>query len=376
MILKNLCILPWIHIEADAMGRAKPCCLYEGNLGDFSEENLSDVWNADKIQTLRREFLQDARPIGCRQCWVTEDANGESKRLRDNYRFRHNRRRLDLPVDAVQPPTYYDLKLGTVCNLKCRICSTASSFRWEEDEVALYGESLTPNTKSYWISDEAPIWAELHDNLEYAEFFDFSGGEPFLIKRHVQLLKACVEKNVAKNIEIHYNTNGTIMPSKELLELWKEFKDVEVMISMDSTHERFEYLSHPAKWNVVENNFDFFNSLYYLNTSICYTVSFFTLLYIPEFISWCKGKNLYDYQYFFNLMVEPNYLSINNIPPHLYETFENKLKDCSPASHFVDIMKSSYVGEQKQFDWVTNNVDKLRNESWAKIFPEIYELIR
>ena len=75
-------------------------------------------------------------------------------------------------------------------------------------------------------------------------------------------------------------------------------------------------------------------------------------------------------------MVEPNYLSINNIPPHLYETFENKLKDCSPASHFVDIMKSSYVGEQKQFDWVTNNVDKLRNESWAKIFPEIYELIR
>ena len=157
MILKNLCILPWIHIEADAMGRAKPCCLYENNLGDFSEENLLNVWNAEKMQALRREFLQDARPIGCRQCWVTEDANGESKRLRDNYRFRHNRRRLDLPIDAVPPPTYYDLKLGTVCNLKCRICSTASSFNWEEDETMLYGESLNPNVKSYWISDDAPI---------------------------------------------------------------------------------------------------------------------------------------------------------------------------------------------------------------------------
>ena len=41
MILDNLSILPWIHIEADAQGRAKPCCLYDGELGDFSNTNFT-----------------------------------------------------------------------------------------------------------------------------------------------------------------------------------------------------------------------------------------------------------------------------------------------------------------------------------------------
>lgn len=375
MILDNLCILPWIHIEADAQGRAKPCCLYDGELGDFSNTNLSSIWNGDKLKDLRQEFLNDLRPKGCRQCWVTEDANGTSKRLRDNYRFRHNRRRLDTPIDSVMPPTYYDLKLGTVCNLKCRTCSTASSFKWEEDEVSLYGESLNPNVKSYWISDEAPIWQELSDNLEYTEFFDFSGGEPFLIKRHVQLLKECVEKNAAKNIEIHYNTNGTVMPSKELIELWKEFKNVELMLSMDSTHKRFEYLRHPAKWDIAEHNFDFFRSLN-VDVSICYTVSLFTLYYIPDFIEWAKQKQLDHYQYFFNLMAEPAYLSINNIPPQAYKAFDDKLKGCEPAAQFLDIMHSTYNNEQERFEWVTNSIDKFRGEDWTKTFPEIYEFIR
>jgi MoaA/NifB/PqqE/SkfB family radical SAM enzyme len=376
MILDNLCILPWIHIEADAKGRAKPCCLYEGDLGNFAEENLSDIWNGEKITSLREDFLQDNRPIGCRQCWTTEDVNGESKRLRDNFRFRHHQQRFDLPIDKILPPTYYDLKLGTVCNLKCRTCSTASSFKWEEDEVMLYGESLNPNVKSYWISDEAPIWKELSENLEYTESFDFSGGEPFLIKRHVELLKECVDKNVAKNITIHYNTNGSIMPSKELQELWQEFKDIDVMVSMDCIGDRFEYMRHPAKWNVVEHNFDFFNFQYYITASICYTISIFSLYYMPEFIQWAKDKELDDNQYFFNLMAAPTYLSIKNIPPASYKTFEQQLAGYDDAKQFLDIMKSEYMDERERFNWVTDSVDKFRSENWATTFPEIYKLIR
>ncbi|NDB79887.1 twitch domain-containing radical SAM protein, partial [archaeon] len=268
--MKNLCILPWIHIEADPLGRAKPCCLYEGDLGSLTNSSIKDVWNGNKLQQLRKDFLEDKRPIGCRQCWVTDDANAESKRVRDNKRFgKRHQSRFDSQIDNVLPPVYYDLKLGTVCNLKCRTCSTASSFKWEEDEIKLYGESLNPNSKSYWISDNAPIWTELTDSLPYIEFFDFSGGEPFLIKRHTELLKECVKKDYAKNISIHYNTNGSVMPDTHLIELWKEFKDVNIMVSMDSTESRFEYMRHPAKWKIVEKTFDYFNSLLYVSTDIC-----------------------------------------------------------------------------------------------------------
>ena len=41
----KLCLLPWMHIEADAMGNAKPCCLYEDAFGYIKTDSLKDILN-------------------------------------------------------------------------------------------------------------------------------------------------------------------------------------------------------------------------------------------------------------------------------------------------------------------------------------------
>ena len=67
-------------------------------------------------------------------------------------------------------------------------------------------------------------------------------------------LKVCVEKGYAKNIDIHYNTNGTQLPPQEIFDLWSYFKHVEVAFSIDDVGQAFEYQRHPAKWREVNQN--------------------------------------------------------------------------------------------------------------------------
>ena len=75
-----------------------------------------------------------------------------------------------------------------------------------------------------------------------------------MIKYHFKILMHCVEKGYAKNIDIHYNTNGTQLPPQEIFDLWSYFKRVEVAFSIDDVGEPFEYQRHPAKWRHVNAN--------------------------------------------------------------------------------------------------------------------------
>ena len=36
---------------------------------------------------------------------------------------------------------FLDLKLGNICNLKCRICGAWSSNKWAQEEVATWGKN-------------------------------------------------------------------------------------------------------------------------------------------------------------------------------------------------------------------------------------------
>lgn len=49
-------------------------------------------------------------------------------------------------------------------------------------------------------------------------------------------------------------------------------------------------------------------------THICYSVSVFNILDIPEFITWFKNYNLNNDRLYFNLIFNPDYLNIQSLP--------------------------------------------------------------
>ena len=114
-----------------------------------------------------------------------------------------------------------------------------------------------------------------------------------MIQDHFKILMHCVEKGYAKNIDIHYNTNGTHYPEYAVKEIWPHFKRVEIAFSIDDIKERFEYQRHPAKWEAVnEKIIKFKNSnLKNLSTQICTTISIFNVMYIDELAPFVNNWN-------------------------------------------------------------------------------------
>ena len=52
----------------------------------------------------------------------------------------------------------------------------------------------------------------MDDILPDIKYFEFTGGEPWMIKQHFDLLQRAVDQGFARDIDIHYNTNATQFP--------------------------------------------------------------------------------------------------------------------------------------------------------------------
>jgi MoaA/NifB/PqqE/SkfB family radical SAM enzyme len=335
------------------------------------------------MNDLRNEFLSGGMPQGCQACWQQESVGKESKRMISNEKFSHHLGKFEKPLTD---PIYLDLKLGTVCNLKCRTCSTFSSSKWASDENKIYGKTFNINLNSSWVDEDSYFWKSIEKMLPTIEQFDFTGGEPFLIKKHYDILRKCVELDCAKNIEIHYNTNGTIKPTEEIFEIWKNFKHVDVMFSLDGINDKFEYLRNPANWNNVVSVFETFLKHPLIYTHICYSVSVFNVLYIPEFIRWFKKYNIANDKLYFNLIFNPEYLNIQSMTTDAKLKVKELLKNNKIHDHYFDSKISEIINfmleqnlvlsNKSEFHSITNKLDNIRKESFKVTFPELYEIIK
>jgi len=66
------CTLPWEVMTVAWNGDVLPCCYdYDARmvLGNMGKESLADIWNGDKLQSIRKEFIENKvmNPL-CRKC--------------------------------------------------------------------------------------------------------------------------------------------------------------------------------------------------------------------------------------------------------------------------------------------------------------------
>jgi len=365
----KICLLPWIHTEFTTEGTAKPCCLYRGEpMGNLKEESLMDIWSGEKYNNLRQEFLDGKMPSGCAMCWQNEDAGYKSKRLQDIDRFSNH---VDKIGKDITPPVYLDLKFGTLCNLKCRSCGSVNSSSWKADEIKMYGRVLD-NKDALWVKKNPGVWEELDKIMPTVEHMDFTGGEPFMIDQHFDLLRHAVDSGYAKNIAIHYNTNGTIRPPKEIFDLWKEFKHCEIMFSIDGVGEQFEYIRSGAVWDEVWENFNHFKSHKFLNIQICHTVSLFNVYYLNDFVETFDGNNIY-----FNLLHFPRQYCVRNMPDSSKDKVREKIINIPNTDAIINFMMQEAEHDKLDLGFiaVTERLDSVREEDYKKTFPEFYEIL-
>ena len=379
-------MIPWTSIQIAPTGEYRPCCVYSNPVTDekgkpyiTSQNTIQEVMNSKFMHDLRKEFLDGKRPNGCIYCWKQEDAGNQSKRTQ-LWEKANVVGQVHLTKDIVSP-VFINLQLGNICNLKCRICDAGSSSQWAIENI-----KTDPGSETQWrrlLKDGAwprkknKFFESLEDALPYVRFFEITGGEPLMIKEQFDVLRKCVEQGYAKNIDVHYNTNGTHFPEKEVNEIWPHFKMIELAYSIDDIGDRFEYQRHPAKWNAVnENILKFKNSgLKNLSTQVCTTMNLFNVAYLDELAPYIDEWEP-DFWYI-NTLHHPEEFDIQQLPKDIKNTIIDKIsktkirkKEINTAIQYLNGEPLSIVKDYKN-RLVTRikRIDIARKENFKDIFP-------
>ena len=392
---ESICMLPWISIEASPTGTARPCCLARENIVgiDLRTNTLQEAYQSEYMKNMRRQMRNGEKPATCKLCWDEEAAGRDSKRIHSRVRLKELYPQVDWQNDTPDQLWFLDLKLGNICNLKCRICGSWSSSKWAAEELDYMpkGSNKKEHIAYTWLKqgkwpEESPnFWENLKKLLPHIRYFEFTGGEPWLIQEHWDLLKYAVATGESKHIDIHYNTNATIdVLGLEKSLLWESFGRVDIAFSVDNVGERFEYERYGADWdkaNEIIDGVHFARDVDAPNitTQLCFTVNIQNVYYLDELLDWAKTKS-FDSIYF-NMMHSPEEMSIAHMTPSARELVLNKLKNTFWKSEFyqqeidnvIKFIDNGPGSDGTEFLFKMQRTDAYRKQNFMDTHPEIAE---
>jgi len=392
----TLCVLPWVSLEASPIGTVRPCCLADDEIVDDAGQkfklgtaDFANIQNSNHMRDLRAQFLAGGKPQTCRKCWNEERAGRDSKRIHTLNRLKHMLPDQDWTTDA-KPLMFLDLKLGNICNLKCRICGSWSSSQFASEEIAFLPREEQKSSHAYqmlragaWPRENLQFWSQIDTVLTDIRYIEFTGGEPFMIDQHFDMLQGIVDRGIAHQVEIHYNTNGTQWPERGP-DIWRHFKTVEVAFSIDDVGARFEYQRTNADWAVVQDNITSFQYLRdqmpNLQLQCCSTVNIFNVCYIDELAHWLALQK-FDFVYW-NIMHDAWYFSIATLPDAAKSAITHHLRSSAiPAQYqrdingVIDFMNGGISTDGSVLRTNIADLDRKRNQDFATICPEMAQLI-
>ena len=393
----KFCVLPWVSLEASPIGTVRPCCLADdeivndaGKKFELATATFDQVQQSQHMKSLRKQFLDGERPQTCRKCWNEERGGRTSKRMHTLDRLKHVLPDSEWTVDA-KPLMFLDLKLGNICNLKCRICGSWSSSQFAVEEMnQLPTDEEKKKSYAYqmlragaWPKENKHFWSEIDQALDQIRYIEFTGGEPFMIDQHFDMLQGIVDRGIAHQVEIHYNTNGTQYPERGEA-IWRHFKTVEIAFSIDDVGKRFEYQRTNADWAVVLDNI---TSFQYLKTQMpnlqlqcCSTVNVFNVHYIGQLSHWIAQQN-FDFVYW-NMMHDAWYFSIATLPDLAKAAVTEHLRSADVPPQYraefdriIDFMNSGVSTDGDILRMKIRDLDRKRNQNFKDVAPEMAQLI-
>lgn len=396
----KFCILPWVSLETSPIGTVRPCCLAKDEIVDddnnkfqLRTSSFDQIRNSSYMQELRREFVAGELPKTCERCWAVEDSGGTSKRQHTINRLQHVVQEETWGEEA-KDLIFLDLKLGNICNLKCRICGPWSSSTYASEEVGTVMTLDKKQTYAYqmlregrWPRESPQFWSELDAIADQLRYLEFTGGEPFMIAEHFDFLQTLVDRGVAGNIEIHYNTNGTIYPERGI-EIWPHFKTVEIAFSIDDIGARFEYQRSNAKWDEVLSNLYNFRKLRRQSKNIqlqlCCTISIWNVAYFDEIAAWAS---LFPWDFvYWNYLHDSPVWCIANVVDVVKDQIAMYLRNRLIPDQFVNDLQKIIDFMYSREGWMgcgrggtltyeIDRLDKLRNQSLVEVAPLLARFI-
>ena len=411
----TFCIRPFMQVATRTHGDVLPCCVGKNfKTLQLNRNTFSEVWNSDEINEVRRKMLSNKYIDLCKTCYDEEKSGIASHRIRSNEYWDKIINKKDVLKNTSLDGAYtgpvlsLDLRIGNTCNLACTMCSPNESTLWIRQMEQLqknlsYFDLKEPITSlRFYLSSQENIqadlmkwhereelWKDLKTQLSHVKEIVMGGGEPFLIPSQEKIVKYCIEKNYAKNIELYYHTNGTLI-KRGFFEKWRHFKKVMLFISLDGVAEKNRYIRYPSEWKKLVKNIKLIDeeSPKNVESMILCTVQIKNMYYLPELCHWIKAQSFkkvqacYEDLIYTGLVHEPPYLSIQIYPKFVKEKITKNFQKLiklygSKAKRFQDLVsfmnqtdKSEYLSQFKRY---VKALDQTRKTSFTATFPELAE---
>jgi hypothetical protein len=337
------------------------CCLSTTQL--HMPQDVKSVWQNEKLKHNRQINNQNIWLDDCWQCERLENAGIKS--------FRESMIEGLGSEKNVTGPYRIDLLFDRSCNLACRTCGPEASTFWEKH----LRDNNLPVVK-FKSTDNLATIKEVLKNLDLSNLkqVQFCGGETLLGNTYWQAAEMIAElvPHAKDEVLLGFQTNATQPIAEKYHKIIEKFKLVKFMISIDGTHDKFEYLRWPASWNqVVDNIFTIRetvpgNVMFYIQEC----TSNLNLYYFKEVRNWIEhnfNTNRFGDQidYSTQLAIHP-YLNVNTITQEYFNAIQG-----TEMSKFIKTDWQENPEKIRKFITETEKFDQLRGQNWKKTFPEI-----
>ena len=382
----NFCVMPFVHsfVTPDIIS---PCCAYTDQLKLNSKEQY---WNSEQLKNIQKNMLDNVRDTGCDICWKKEDRGYSSLRQHSNQIYKDHVE--DIKQDKkADHPFYIDLRLGNLCNLKCRMCVSEWSSQIAGEILDNPNEDWidTPTQKVIELDDDT--WELLDKWLPHVRRVFMTGGEPTIIKRNLDYINKIISNGRSKEVELIFTTNATNINQK-FIEIGKEFKSVSYNVSIDAVGTLAKYIRYPSDWATIENNLKNIKWGVSLNT----TIQWLNMTRLNEIFDYIENCGIAFGGVWFQLVTDPAYLDPIYAPKFMKE------KCISDIDNFLNrpfLQEEKYnnilYGELKQSltqtkEFLVKNIDntqhvdeflkrmeildRLRGQKLFEVLPELQQL--
>jgi MoaA/NifB/PqqE/SkfB family radical SAM enzyme len=400
----NICSLLWRQLYVSENGSFYPCCLSRGHAdAEFRSESgeilkidqpesLAQAWNSPTIVGLRKQLMQGEKPEICRSCFEPEARGDRSLRVKKNQEHLNS---LGEKVSAANVPLAdlraLDVRWGNLCNLKCRMCHPEFSRGLIAEHQEFFGmpidsQKFVELRGSSWFHKGSSI--KVLGELENLDMANFAGGEPLLVSESFGLLRKWVQSGQSKKISLSYNTNLTVLP-EEAAELWREFREVQIHVSIDGYERSNSYIRYPSNWNKIERNLRELAEnpqkygVSYLGVHTALQI--YSVFSFPRLVSWLKGIPFLHPYPDITVVTDPEYFDLRSMPLELKDLAISGLQELLPEkihSPKDEYFRSSILAaiqfireEGKTETWekflaITRYYDRKRGQNIASI-PEL-----
>jgi organic radical activating enzyme len=257
IVSKTYCPLPFNHLYVHPTNMASVCCAFrkgeekKGGLPNIKDyKNLGDHLNHPFVKDIQQKMLKGEKVPGCATCYYAEEHGYESMREKEIYTWHKETFRDFTPPDLDNPKLdFLEMTFGNYCNLACRTCHSDLSHNWIDDEKELKKRGLMDKNEGH--TKRINIEKEWHpDDFKDLQYIKITGGEPML---HPDFPKFMAQLE-QKNIYCFIFTNASWVPKKRIFDMMKNFKYLQVFLSVDGTGTVQEYMRHNAKWDITEKS--------------------------------------------------------------------------------------------------------------------------